>query len=148
MQVTQLAYMLADPDIQKLAARIGRTVRPIDLAPRPKGRHLSAPCNGAPASAQPFDGTLRGKFFAGRTDFLADVVLERNGEDVSGTFSYGAGYGSMDGKASGNRLPYRWTLGADKGAGVMTQQGGEYRGTWGYGDSVTDGGRFELAKDN
>ena len=98
LQVTQFAYMLADPDIQRLSARIGQTVRPIDLAPRPKNRHLSAPCNSRPASAQPFDGTLRGKFFAGATDFDADVVLERSGEGVSGTFSYGNGYGRMDGK--------------------------------------------------
>jgi hypothetical protein len=148
VQVTQLAYMLGDPDIQRLAARIGQTVRPVDLAPRPKGRHLSAPCNSRTPSGQSFDGTLRGKFYAGRTDFDADVVLERNGENVAGTFSYGAGYGRMDGRASPNRLLYRWILGADKGAGVMTLQGGEYRGTWGTGDSETGGGRFELTKEN
>jgi hypothetical protein len=147
LEVTQFAYLLSDPDIQRLSARIGRTVRPIDLAPRPKGRHLSAPCNSRAASGSPFDGTFRGKFLAGSTDFDLDVALERNGEQVSGTFSYGAGFGDMEGKVTGDRLSYRWSLGADKGAGIMTMQGAAYRGTWGNGNSASDGGTFDLKKE-
>ena len=147
LELTQFAYLLGDADIQRLSSRIGRTVRPIDLAPRPKGRHLSAPCNSRAASGRPFEGTWRGKFLAGRTDFDLDVVLEQNGEQVSGTFSYGAGFGVMEGKVEGNKLAYRWTLGADKGAGIMTMQNAAYHGTWGNGNSATDGGTFNLSKE-
>jgi hypothetical protein len=144
--VTQFAYLLADPGVQGLSARIGRTVRPLDLAPRPKGRHLSAPCDGRVASRRPYDGTLRGKIFAGRTDFAIDVVLQQSGDEVSGSFSYGAGYGSMNGKVAGDTLSYRWTLGPDSGSAAMTVRDGTYRGTWGNGPSATNGGTFELQK--
>ena len=147
LELTQFAYLLGDGDIQRLSARIGRTVRPIDLAPRPKGRHLSAPCNSRAASGRPFEGTWRGKFLAGSTDFDLDVVLEQNGGQASGTFSYGAGFGVMEGNVEGNKLAYRWSLGADKGAGIMTMQGAAYQGTWGNGNSATDGGTFNLTKE-
>ena len=146
LQVSQFALLLGDPDVQRLSAMIGKTARPIDLAPRPKGRHLAAPCNSRPASTLPFDGTLQGTFFAGRTDFDVDIVLEQNGEAVDGAFSYGAGFGRMEGKVAGNTLAYRWTLGRDNGKGLMTLQGGKYAGTWGFGDSATGGGTFELQK--
>lgn len=146
LQVTQFAYLLGDPGVQRLSARIGETVRPADLAPRPKGRHLSAPCSSRPPSAHPFDGTLRGKFYAGRTDFDVDMVLEKSGDAVGGTFSYGAGYGRIEGLMAGDALAYLWSLGRDRGSGVIRLDGGTYRGTWGYGRSATDGGTFELTK--
>jgi len=146
LQVSQFAYLLGDPDVQRLSARIGKTIRPVDLAPRPKDRHLSAPCNRRPPSGLAFDGTLRGKFLAGRTDFDIDVVLEQSGEEVDGAFSYGAGFGRMTGKVAGRTLSYRWTLGQDSGQGVITVQDGAYRGTWGVGGSATDGGTFDLKK--
>jgi len=146
LQVTQFAYLLGDPGVQQLSARIGRTVRPIDLAPRPKGRHLSAPCDGRMTSGRAYDGTLRGKFFAGRTDFDVDVVLQESRDEVNGSFSYGAGYGSMNGKVAGDTLSYRWTLGPDIGGGAMTLRDGTYRGTWGNGGSASNGGTFELQK--
>jgi hypothetical protein len=53
----------------------------------------------------------------------------------------------MEGKVAGDRLSYRWSLGADKGAGIMTMQGAAYRGTWGNGNSASDGGTFDLKKE-
>ena len=146
LEVTTFAYLLADPGVQGLSARIGRTVRPFDLAPRPRGRHLSAPCDGRVTSGRAYDGTLRGKIFAGQTDFAIDLVLQQSGDEVSGSFSYGAGYGSMNGKVAGDALSYRWTLGPDSGRGAMTFRDGTYRGTWGNGQSATGGGTFELQK--
>ena len=146
LQAMQLSYLLGDQDIQRLSSRIGHTVSPIDLAPRPKGRHLSPACGSRAASNQPFDGTLRGTMLAGRTDFGLDLVLEQNRDTVNGSFSYGAGYGRLDGKISNASLSYRWTLGRDVGAAVMTLRDDTYRGTWGNGDSATNGGTFELKK--
>lgn len=147
LKIAQFGYLLGDPTVQRFAARIGMTVGPMDLAPRPKGRNLSAPCNGRAASGLAYDGTLRGKLFAGRTDFNVDMAIEQSGDAVTGAFSYGNGVGRMNGKVQGANLTYRWTLGAENGAGIITAQDNSYRGTWGYGASATDGGTFDLKKD-
>jgi hypothetical protein len=147
LQVMQLSYLLGDQGIQRLSSRIGRTVSPIDLAPRPKGRHLSPACGSRPASNLAFDGTLRGTMMAGRTDFALDLVLDQNRDAVTGSFSYGAGYGRLEGKVSNASLSYRWKLSGDAGAGVLTLQGDTYRGTWGTGDSATNGGTSEVKKE-
>lgn len=85
--------MLADPSVQRFTIRISRTVSPVDLAPRPKGRNLSAPCDGRVASALPYDGTLRGTFHAGGIDTNLGMVLKQDGGNVSGSFGYGNGIG-------------------------------------------------------
>jgi hypothetical protein len=74
-------------------------------------------------------------------------VLEQNRDAVTGSFSYGAGYGRLDGKVSNASLSYRWKLSGDAGAGVLTLQGDTYRGTWGTGDSATNGGTSEVKKE-
>ena len=146
LQISQLGYMLADPVVQRFSIQIGRTVSPVDLAPRPKGRNLSAPCDGRAASGLPYDGTLRGAFHAGGIDTNLDMVLRQDGENVSGAFGYGNGIGRVKGEAQDAKLTYRWTLGAESGAGVIVAQDRGYRGNWGYGAAASGGGTFELTK--
>ena len=126
--------------------RIGRTVSPDDLAPRPKGRHLAAPC-GSRVSGQPFDGRLTGTLTGGTTSLDVDVVLSRSGERVTGSYSFGAGFARLEGTMQGSTLNFRWKMPPDGGAGRITLRGGEYRGTWGNGDSTTDGGPIALRRD-
>jgi hypothetical protein len=147
LQIAQFGYLLGDPTVQRFAARIGLTVGPMDLAPRPKGHHLSAPCNGRAASGLAYDGTLRGKFVGGRTEFNVDMVLAQDGEAVSGSFSYGNGVGRVNGIVKDGMLIYRWTLGSESGAGVIAAQNGSYRGTWGYGTAAAGGGTLDLKKE-
>jgi hypothetical protein len=146
LEISRLANLLGDPSVQQASDRIGKTVSPIDLAPRPKGRNLSAPCDGRVPSRLPYDGTLRGKLLASGVEFNVDMVLAQNNEKVTGSFSYGNGVGRVFGKVQDGRLIYVWTLGADTGGGVMTAQNNSYRGSWGYGASPTGGGSFELTK--
>ena len=144
LEVSQLALLLGDPDIQRLSARIGRTVTPADLAPRPKGRHLAAPCGSRAPTGQPFDGRLTGTATGGTTPLDVDVVLSRDGDRVTGSYSFGGGFARLEGTLQGSTLNYRWRMASDNGAGRLTLQGGEYRGTWGMGASATDGGPIVL----
>jgi hypothetical protein len=144
LQVSQFALLLGDPDIQRLSAKIGRTVTPDDLAPRPKGRHLAAPCGSRPVSRQPFDGKLSGTLTGGTTPLDVDVVLSRNGDSVTGSYSFGAGFARLEGTLQGSTLNYRWRLPPDSGIGRITLESGGYRGTWGSGASATDGGTLLL----
>ena len=147
LEITRLGYLLADPSVQRFSVRIGQTVSPVDLAPRPKGRNLSAPCNGRAPSGLPYDGTLRGKFVGGRTEFNVDMVLAQDGEAVSGSFSYGNGVGRVNGIVKDGMLTYHWILGSESGAGVIAAQNGSYRGTWGYGTAAAGGGTLDLKKE-
>ena len=147
LEISQLANLLGDPSVQQISDRIGRTVSPIDLAPRPKGRNLSAPCDGRVPSRLPYDGTLRGKFLASGVEFNVDMVLTQNNEKVTGSYSYGNGIGRVFGKIQDGRLIYVWMLGSETGGGVIATQNNSYRGTWGYGTSPSGGGTLELKKE-
>ena len=144
LEVSQFALLLGDPDVQRLSARIGRTVTPDDLAPRPKGRHLAVPCGSRAATGQPFDGRLTGTFTGGTTPLDVDVVLSRDGEKVAGSYSFGAGFARLEGALQGSTLNYRWRMSPDGGAGRITLEGDEYRGSWGNGASASNGGTIVL----
>jgi hypothetical protein len=147
--ISQYALLLADTGIQGLSAQIGRTVRPEDLAPRASGRQLALPCGSPQASGQDFDGLFHGQIIAGssKTSFNTDTVLRRDGDTVTGSYSFGAGFGRLEGTVDGSTLDYDWTLATDRGKGQITMEDGAYRGTWGMGDSATDFGTIELERE-
>jgi hypothetical protein len=147
IQISQLALLMVDPGVQRASALIGRTVTPDDLAPRPKARHLAAPCGRRASTGQPFDGRLTGTLTGGRTPLDVDVVLSRTGDTVTGSYSFGVGFARLEGKVEGSTLNYRWRLASDSGAGRITLQDSEYRGTWGKEASSTDGGTITLRND-
>jgi hypothetical protein len=144
--VQGLSLRVADEGTQRLSAMIGRTVSQDDLAPRQKGVHLAPPCKSRQATGQGFDGYHRGEVVLGRTSFPADAVLERFGDAVSGSYSYGAGFGRIRGNVKGDSLSYRWSLGRQSGNGVLTLQNGNYRGTFGSGAASSGEGTIALSK--
>ena len=133
LELSQFALLLADPGIQQLSAKFGETVTPEDLGPRARGRNLAAPCGQPASSGVPFAGTLHGQVTGGSTALDLDVVLKRDGDRVTGSYSYGGGFGRIDGVVAGDTLNYRWTLPPDSGAATLTLKDGVYRGTWGLG---------------
>ena len=145
LDVSEIAMQLADPEVQGLSSRIGKSVEPQDLGPRPNGRHLAAPCGARPPTGEPFDGTLHGKMTIGPTDFDIDTVLVREGDTVTGSYSFGAGFGRIEGAINGSTLDYRWSLAPDSGAASVTFDGSVYRGTWGAGTSAEGGGIIEMS---
>lgn len=147
LEISRLGDLLANSAVQRIAANIGRSMGPMDLAPRPKGRKLSAPCDGRTPSDLPYDGTLGRKFLAGGVDLHVDMVLTQSGEAVSGSFSYGNGVGRINGGAKNMTLVYRWTLGGQDGLDVIKTQYNAYQGTWGYGNSPIGGGTPDLKKE-
>ncbi|HEX2137102.1 MAG TPA: hypothetical protein VHG30_14565 [Microvirga sp.] len=133
LEISQLALLMADPDVQRLSAKIGQTVEPGDLAPRPRGRLLAAPCGLQFGHDKPFHGSFRGQITDGKTPLDVDVVLTRNDDKVVGSYSFGAGYGRLEGTVEGSSLRYRWILPPDSGQGMIMLQDGTYRGAWGHG---------------
>jgi hypothetical protein len=139
--VQQLAYALADVTTQKWDAAVGKSVAPEDLAPRRKGRLLAPPCGRVTSNERSFDGSLHGQIGPN----AIDIMLTREGDRVTGSFSMGPGFGRLEGTIRGAVLNLRWTepftlgpiAGGPQGRGVLSLENGEYRGTWGAGDSVS-----------
>src|SRR4029077_20373983 len=144
--VQSLSLRVADVGIQRLSAMIGRTVSQDDLAPRQKGVHLAPLCRTRAATGQSFDGYHRGEVILGRTPCTVHAVLERYGDVVSGSYSYGAGFGRLKGEVKGDTLTYRWSMGRTSGNGVLTLQNGSYRGTFGSGTANTGDGTMTISK--
>lgn len=147
LQISQFALLLADPGIQRLSAKIGQSVETVDLAPRRSGQSLAPPCNSRPPNGLPFDGFFHGTVVSGTTPFDLDVVLTQDGDQVSGVYSFGAGFARIEeGKVTGDQLVFRWLLAPDSGQGVITIENGVYKGTWGSGGATGGGGDFSLAR--
>lgn len=147
LDISQLALLLADLDVQRLSAGIGRTVTAADLAPRRRGQHLTAPCRGSAPTGLPFDGHFHGNVRVGQTALDLDAVLTQFGDRVTGSYSFGAGFARIDGLVAGSELSYGWALPPDKGRGIGTLLGKTYEGTWGTGSANSGGGTVSLARE-
>jgi hypothetical protein len=108
----------------------------------------SAPATPAPAGAQEFDGVFDGRL-SDRTGTLpARTILRRQGDRVTGIYSYGVGQGEIAGIVEGDTLVFVWQSGGARGrARVRAGPGGvEFEGTWGFGDAATGGGVWTGAR--
>ena len=146
LEISQFAHLLADPGVQWLSARVAR----------PSGRRIwrrdrAAPSWQRPATQLPLtqnsmEGCM-GRSRPGPTPVEVDVVLERHGSQVSGSYSFGAGFGRFEGQIQGATLSYRWALAADKGVARITlNSNGDYDGTWGIGTADAGGGSIHLRR--
>ena len=74
-----------------------------------------------------------------------EVRLHQRGARVTGTYVC-CGGGTIEGVIEGRTLHYRWhePRGAGDGRGVWTIEGDKLDGSWGFGDSETNGGPWTL----
>ena len=140
--IERIADTMADPNIQRLIAQRGRNTGLAALAPRRHGEALGAPAGTGTAA---FDGVFDGEVTEGMAAAAIRTVLQRNGDQVTGQYSYGAGAGQITGVIQGDTLWFRWQEGADSGSGrfVATPDGAGFDGSWGYGDDDQGGGRWQ-----
>ncbi len=77
-----------------------------------------------------------------------DVTLEQDGNRIRGTYVC-CGGGTIEGRiVEGRVIKYHWSepRGAGEGEGVWTiTPSGRLEGTWGHGQSVDNGGPWNLA---
>lgn len=76
-----------------------------------------------------------------------EVRLHQRGSHVTGTYVC-CGGGTIDGVIEGRVLHYRWhePHGAGDGHGTWTISGDTLDGTWGFGDSESNGGPWTLQR--
>jgi hypothetical protein len=139
--------VLADPDQQRLMALKGRNMTLAGLAPRRPGETMAAPV--APSGpARPFHGVYDGEMHDGTAALPTRAALVRQGDRVTGQYSFGAGQGEITGVVEGDTLTYNWRTGTQHGRGVVrsSRDGTRLEGTWGYGERDTGGGRWTGAR--
>jgi Peptidase U49 len=137
-----VADVMADLGVQRLIARRGRLTEPSALAPRRIGETLATQ---TAATGAPFDGVYDGAFEAGSSRIAIRTLLHRQGDRVSGQYSYGGGQGQISGVIDGDALLFRWQEGSAAGRGrlIAAPDGAAISGTWGYGDDEIGGGRWD-----
>lgn len=147
-QLDTIADILADRDIQKSIAHIGRTMELAYLNPRPEGGtgpQLKARGQSDSRSGQPFSGLYKGAFSSGGGATVNITVrFERNNQKVYGEYTYGLGAGKINGIIEKNRLYFQWREGGSHGQGLFkaSPDGNHFEGTWGYEQSRDNGGRW------
>lgn len=145
-QLDQIGDFLDDRDLQRLIAQRARRTTTVSLVPRRPGELIGRDPDRRPdaRAMRPFDGTYDGEVTIGSDRLDIRSILSRNGERVTGEYTYGAGSGRIDGLVAGNRLVFRWQEGSQTGRGelVVEADGSGFAGTWGNGDQVSGGGTW------
>jgi hypothetical protein len=144
-QLSLVTQILSDPDLQRLIDRIGRTTTLAMLAPRRPGERVPPvqPTSTA-AGAGPFDGAYKGDIQLPDGSVAISTILKRNGDRVTGEYYYGAGRGTLIGIIDGGVLVFEWKEASEHGHGVFRPDpdGTSFSGSWGVGDSVSNGGSW------
>ena len=98
--------------------------------------------------SQSFDGVFDGRLSDTTGTLPARTVLRRQGDRVTGVYSYGVGQGEISGIVEGDTLLFVWQSGGSHGgARIRTSPGGvEFDGTWGHGDASVGGGTWSGAR--
>ena len=131
-------------DIQRLTALIGQTVRPEDLGPVRHGGKLGRSCHDTAPASGAFSGLFTGTVTVNGVEFDLEVEMARSGNTVRGRSSYGLGVSDFEGVVEGETLQYNWQLGDLAGRGILKRHNGGYAGSWGNGNSATNGGVTRL----
>jgi len=144
-QILVVTKILADPELQRLMDRIGRTTTLSMLAPRHPGEPVAlAQPSGSATSAAPFNGVYKGEIGLPDGSVAISTVLKRQGDRVNGEYYYGAGRGTLVGIVDRGTLVFDWNEASEHGHGVfqLDASGDSFSGTWGFGDSSSDGGNW------
>ncbi|MBE7444838.1 MAG: hypothetical protein HS132_06170 [Planctomycetia bacterium] len=147
--VNSVVTTLESPVIQDLWRQKGLKGRLEDLKPRPKTDLSSIGAAPGQNGGHLFDGTYHGKWMnLESTDFDVRMELQRNGETVVGSWTFGPNRVTVEGIVSDGRLYFDWKWGEDCfGKGELYPESDDrLSGTWGYNRKTSGGGIWSLAR--
>jgi hypothetical protein len=153
-RVRALADHIDDPDLAKQLRRMGEeflddpeiragfvaTGKAGDLAALAPRRPKELPRRRTESKSETqealFDGVYRGEFVQLGEEpgpMAIEFILERRGNQVTGHYSFGLGFGTIKGDVEDKRLYFEWQWANNFGKGVFEDRGdGSLTGTWGY----------------
>jgi len=147
--VNDIAPALESPVIQDLWRQKGLVTQLGDLKPRTT---LGLGSVGTPprkTSTQLFDGAYQGKWIDQKgIDFDVRMDLQRNGEIVVGSWTFGPNRVVLNGIVSDEHLYFDWKWGLDYfgKSELYAQSDGRLVGTWGYTRNISGGGTWSLSR--
>ncbi|MEB4591932.1 M48 family metalloprotease [Candidatus Thiothrix sp. Deng01] len=148
-ELTTVSQLLGDQGVQASLRKIGLSTHVDMLQPRRLGELATLPGETSAAAAI-FSGIFTGQWIDAKAVGLdTKMVLTRNGDTVTGTYTVGLGSATLEGKVHGDDLEYTWRWGEDYfGQGKLTSQhqGKTLTGTWGYTKASTGGGTWRLTQ--
>ena len=149
--LAKLGELLDDPDIRTGFAATGKAGDLAALAPRRPGELPRTAGSSAPrGAALAFNGRYAGESTqqGDPRAFPIQVALERQGNRVSGQYSFGIGVGTIRGTVSGDTLDFDWEWAGNRGRGRFTSRdgGNSFAGTWGYRDSAENAGTWKARR--
>lgn len=142
----ELGTWLDDPEIRAGFVATGKAGDLSALKPRRPGELPRLPSASTEArSPRAFSGLYRGELvqLSEPEPFPVELWLERQGQRVRGSYSFGLGLGTLAGYIEGDRLFFEWEWAANHGKGLLEAQGADtFSGTWGYEDERTGAGTW------
>ncbi|MCW8883714.1 MAG: phage exclusion protein Lit family protein [Motiliproteus sp.] len=140
-QLELIASILNDSDIQRSIAAKARANDPSGLSYDPEQHTSKQQMNSSTA----FQGNYRGSFihFVGNEQetLSLELQLKRRNQQVSGSFNFGLGQGSLDGVVVGKQLRFQWVWGDAFGRGLLDSEPQGLKGTIGYDQNNSNAGR-------
>lgn len=138
---------LDDPDIRAGFVATGKAGDLAAMAPRRPGELPRRKLESKPGVQEAlFSGVYRGElvqFGEEPKPMSIELILERRGDHVTGRYSFGLGFGTIEGDVEGKRLYYDWTWADNFGTGVFEDRGdGSFTGTWGYRGALSGAGTW------
>lgn len=138
---------LDDPDIRAGFVATGKAGDLAALAPRRPGELPRRKIESKPGAQEAlFSGVYRGEFvqFGEELEPMAiELILERRGSRVTGYYSFGLGFGTIDGTVEARRLYFDWEWAGNYGQGVLEgRDDGSFTGTWGYREARSGAGTW------
>jgi len=138
---------LDDPEIRTGLVATGKAGDLAALAPRRAGELPLRQVESRPASREGlFNGVYHGEFvqFSDPRPTPIEFVLERNGGQVTGEFSFGLGVGMItNGNIRDGRLYFDWQWASNYGQAMFEALAdGSVKGTWGYREARTGAGTW------
>ncbi|MCP4986787.1 MAG: hypothetical protein GY928_12270 [Colwellia sp.] len=145
--LTKIVDFLADRELQRFNARIGSTTSLAMLRPRRPGELAAPELSSPPLSTSklmPFHGAYSGDIGLPDGSVPIKTVLRRQDNHVNGEYYYGAGQGLLSGQVQGKNLFFEWREGPERGHGEFRseQRDDSFTGSWGFGESSGNGGRW------
>jgi hypothetical protein len=154
--IDSIAVILDDPDIQRSIRIKGLATTTETLQPRYPGDPLATGSEEEHSSSletTPFHGEFQGEYMhyvtGGRKEWLSGkMVLNRNNIYANGRFGFGLGEGKITGIVDNGSLIFTWEWAGSSGKGKLeiANAQGDLIGTWGYKESHSDGGAWDLRR--
>ena len=149
-KLRKLGESLDDPEIRSGFVATGKAGDFSALVPRRPGelpRRKIRPSQGRHMTL--FDGFYRGELvqFLEPEPLVVELNLERQGARVQGRYSFGLGFGNLEGTVEGRQLYFEWEWAGNYGRGKLEgREDGSFTGTWGYRETRSGAGTWRAER--